>query len=136
MRESAELDQQEGKRAYAYIWNNFIEPNIKPKYIIGCRIKDKFHYGCVGKDSINYYSKVTKEFNCPFTGYCADMVLWDAWESFKKDFTKDTNVVNFISEVEYNTEKFLDDEDDYYYSDDYIKDIADGLEFTEEGEIY
>jgi hypothetical protein len=66
------------------------------------------------------------------------MLLWDAWESFKKDFTKDTSVVNFISEVEYTIGRFLDDEDDYYYSDDYIKDIieGDGLEFTEEGEIY
>ena len=96
----------EGKRAYAYIWNNFIEPNIKSKYICGCKINGKLHYKCVSKDSISYYSKVTKEFNCPFTGYCADMILWDAWESFKKDFTKDTNVVNFISEVEYTTEKF------------------------------
>ena len=110
----------EGNRAYAYIWNNFIEPSIKPKHI-----------------SKNYYSKVTKEFNCPFTGYPADMLLWDAWESFKKDFTKYTNVVNFISEVEYTIGKFLDDEDNYYYSDDYIKDIieAEGIEFTENGDI-
>ena len=66
------------------------------------------------------------------------MLLWGAWESFKKDFTKDTSVVNFISEVEYTIEKFLDDEDDYYYSDDYIKDVieANELEFTEKGEIY
>ena len=132
-----EILNLEGKRAYAYIWNNFIEPNIKPKYICGCKINDKLHYKCVGKDSISYYSKVTKGFDCPFTGYCADMLLWDAWESFKKDFTKDTSVVNFISEVEYTIGRFLDDEDDYYYSDDYIKDIieGDGLEFTEEGEI-
>lgn len=115
----------EGNRACAYIWNNFIEPNIKPKYICDCK-------------NVGYYSKVTKEFNCPFTGYCADMLLWDAWESFKKNFTKYTNVVNFISEVEYTIEKFLNDEDNYYYSDDYIKDVieAEGIEFTEKGEIY
>ena len=127
----------EGNRAYAYIWNNFIEPNIKPKYICGCKIDGKFHYGGVGKGSVSYYSKVTKEFNCPFTGYCADMLLWDAWESFKKDFTKYTNVVNFISEVEYTIGRFLDDEDNYYYSDDYIKDVieAEEIEFTENGDI-
>lgn len=127
----------EGNRAYAYIWNNFIEPNLKPKYICGCKIDGKLHYGCVGKGSISYYSKVTKEFNCPFTGYCGDMLLWDAWESFKKDFTKYTNVVNFISEVEYTIGRFLDDEDNYYYSDDYIKDVieAEEIEFTENGDI-
>ena len=126
-----------GNRAYAYIWNNFIEPNLKSKYICGCFVDKKLHYGTVGVNSKHYYSKVTKEFNCPFTGYCGDMILWDAWESFKKDFTKDTIVLNFISEVEYTIEKFLDNEDDYYYSDDYIKDVieAEGIEFTENGDI-
>lgn len=123
-----EILSLEGNRAYAYIWNNFIEPNIKPKYISN---------GWVDNRHRSYYSKVTKEFNCPFTGYCGDMLLWDAWESFKKDFTKDTSVVNFISEVEYTIGRFLDDEDNYYYSDDYIKDVieAEGIEFTENGDI-
>lgn len=126
-----------GNRAYAYIWNNFIEPNLMPKYITGCFVDKKLHYGAVGVNSKHYYSKVTKEFNCPFTGYCGDMILWDAWESFKKDFTKDTIVLNFISEVEYTIEKFLDSEDEYYYSDEYVIDCieADGTEFTENGDI-
>ena len=128
----------EGARAYAYVWNNFIEPNLTPKFICGCKIKDKFHYGCVSKDSINYYSKVTKEFNCPFTGYCADMLLLDAFNVWKDDLREfETTVECFLNRVGYAIENFLDSEEEYYDSDEYVEDmiIANDYEFTEDGEI-
>lgn len=142
---TSDLDEEmlelKGKRAIAYVWNNFIEPNLKPKYICGCKIDGKLYYGCVGKGSISYYSKVTKEFNCPFTGYCADMLLWDAWVYFKDEvrkFNNEMTVEAFINRVGYTVEKFLDDEDDWYDSDEYIiEEIeANNVEFYEDEQVY
>ena len=75
---------------------------------------------------------------CPFTGFHADMILWDAWEEFKKRLNKDIDIYDFYAIVEEAVRKFLDEEDEYYYSDEYIIDEinANQVEFTEEGHIY
>lgn len=127
-----------GARAYKYVWNNFIEPNLTPKFICGCKIKGKLHYGCVSKDSINYYSKVAKEFNCPFTGYCADMLLLDAFNVWKDDVKEyETDVECFLNRVGYCIENFLNEEEAYYDSNEYIEEMieANNFEFDEDGEI-
>ena len=113
-----------GARAYKYVWNNFIEPNLKGKYI--------------SNGHKNYYSKVTKEFNCPFTGYCADMLLLDAFNVWKDDLREfETTVECFLNRVGYAIENFLDSEEEYYDSDEYVEDmiIANDYEFDEDGEI-
>lgn len=116
---SDEVLELEGLRAYKYVWNNFIEPNLTGK----------------GKAT-----RHQMEYCCPFTGCYADMILWDAWEEFKNDFVKfnrEIDVYGFYARLERAIKKFLDDEDEYYYSDEYVIDCidSDGTEFTEEGEI-
>jgi hypothetical protein len=126
-----EILELNGTRAMVYIWNNFIEPNLKGKYISN---------GWVDKRHRSYYSKVTKEFSCPFTGYCADMLLWDAWQYWKEDVRKynhETTVECFLNRVGYTIENYLDEEDRYYDSDECVDEMisSDDVEFTEEGEL-
>ena len=121
-----------GVRAYAYVWNNYIEPNLKGKYISN---------GWCDKRHRCYYSKVTKEFNCPFTGYCTDMLLWDAWNYWKDEvrkFNTEQTVAGFICRVQYVIEDYLEKQRDYFLSDEfameYLLDM--GEVFTERGERY
>ncbi len=136
-----EVLELEDSRAMAYIWNNWIEPNIKGKYIVGCKTNKGFTYNCVGKDSKSYYSKVTKEFSCP-TGFCYDMVLWDAWEQWKSDFKLHQNrkrgdrwirmdVADFLTILEDKMTKMVMDEAEYRDSDEFIKE-----ELQERGEYF
>lgn len=110
----------EDSRAMAYIWNNWIEPNIKGKY---------YYKSCHER-----YGTAIKEFSCPFTGVCYDMVLWDAWEEWKSDFKKShgkyaITVDNFIDILEHKMTKMVMDEAEYRDSDEYIKE-----ELQERGE--
>lgn len=135
------VEELKGKRAIAYVWNNFIEPNLTPKYITGCFVDGKLHYDAVSSNSKHYYSKVSKEFSCPFTGTVADMILWDAWIYFKdevKKFNNEMTVEAFVNRVGYMVEKFLDEEDEYYYSDEYIIEEIESndVEFYEDGQVY
>lgn len=121
-----------GKRAYAYVWNNYIEPNLKGKYISN---------GCVDVRGRHYHSKVTKEFDYPFTGYCADMLLWDAWLYWKDEvrkFNTEQTVEGFICRVQYVIEDYLEKQRDYFLSDEYAMEylLDMGEVFTESGERY
>ena len=127
--ESEEVQNLSGARAYAYVWNNYIEPNISKKYL-KWSAKDK-----------PLYAKIIKEYSCPFTGYCADDILWTAFEKWKaevKKFNTEQTVDGFIARVQYEINDFIDKDDDYYQSDEHIEEeLIDKSEvFTESGELY
>lgn len=120
-----------GKRAMAYVWNNYIEPNLEGKYI--------FNGWCNEKSRL-YHSKVTKWFDCPFTGLCTDMLLWDAWLYWKDEvrkFNTEQTVEGFICRVQYIINDYLKKDRDYFLSDEYAMEylLDMGEVFTEEGEM-
>lgn len=120
---SEEVDELIGVRAYAYVWNNYIEPNLIGKFL-------KFI------DDEVYYSKITKVMKYPFTGVCFDYVLFEAFNRFKDSFTLNSTVGDFISILEDVMNKTVDSEIDSKTSDEYIADClsADNYYFAD-GEI-
>lgn len=118
---NAEIDELIGVRAYAYVWNNYIEPNLKSKFL-GYR-NDKF-----------YYSKLTKEMEYPFTGTCFDYALFEAFNRFKDNFTLNSNVDDFISILEDVMNQTVQSQLDFIDSDEYIIDRLDDYYFAD-GEI-
>mgnify|MGYP003507507448 CR=1 FL=1 len=114
-----------GVRAYKYVYNNFIWPNIKGKYIFS------------GK--LSKHSKVLKEFSCPFTGYCLDAALYIVFKKFQNDIKSgyNTTVSEFIDMVAGELSKEISDDYNYQVSDEAIKEtiINNDYEFTQEGKI-
>lgn len=120
---SEEVDELIGNRAYAYVWNNYIEPNLKGKYL-GHR-NGKF-----------YYSNLTKVMEYPFTGICFDYALFEAFSRFKNNFTLNSTVNDFISILEDVMNKVVQDELDFLDSDEYIIDRLSGDDYYfADGEI-
>lgn len=82
-----------GRRAIAYIYNNYISPNLKGKYYstTGKYIDNKYKYKYT-------YSKCTKVFCCPFTGLYMDDDLYITFEKFcnKLKNNKQLKVSDFI----------------------------------------
>ena len=76
-----------GRRAIAYIYNNYISPNLKGKYYstTGKYIDNKYEYKYT-------YSKCTKEFNCLFTGTSKDYNLYDTWKEFIEKMRTNPNL--------------------------------------------
>ena len=123
-----EVLELEDSRAMAYIWNNWIEPNFKGKY---------YHKPCYER-----HGTAIKEFDCPLTGVCYDMVLWDAWEEWKAKFKRHQNekrgdrwirmdVADFLTILEGRMTKMVMDEAEYRDSDEFIKE-----ELQERGEYF
>lgn len=130
-------------RAMAYIWNNWIEPALKGKYI-GDLTKNNPH------KFTPYYSKITKHLDCCFTGICYDNALVDAWEEWKSEFRRlygwsHMDVEDFvkilqdkmtdyvIKEAEYRESKEyakeeLEDEDVWYFENGEIADVENIVE--------
>ena len=119
----------EDNRAMAYIWNNWIEPNLKGRY-----------YSMSHKER---RSNIKMEFDCPFTGVYCDNVLWDAWEEWIKEYRRCAkkgsyvDVDDFIHILEGAMTKVVTDEAEYKVSDEYIsEEIASREDFYfEDGEI-
>lgn len=76
-----------GRRAIAYVWNNYIETALTGKYYSTPmkQINGKYHYK-------NTYSKCIKEFNCPFTGTSADYNLYYTWKEFIEKMRTNQNL--------------------------------------------
>lgn len=108
-----------GVRAISYIYNNFIEPNIKFKY--------RKHMG-----SIPVYSTIFKDDYTCFTGYCSDYVLIEAYKEFLNDFRKTPalNIRDFLDILESNMSKEWSNENECQYSDmDYITEYFDANDY-------
>lgn len=123
-----------GTRLVKWVYNNWIEPNEKGKYY-GKFVKRNGHL-----DHINYYSKATKEWNCPLTGFCMDMVLYECYKYMVKK-TKEGeawNLEKFVEEVADEFRRQWQNEIDYRSSDEYIEGMieANNYEFYEDGSFY
>lgn len=126
---SADCDDLEGVRAYKYIVNNFFDSVDKKKLFYKewekCRRSNL--------DRNNWMD------NCPFTGWCYDCAVKDAWDVFCAELKSGgcPSVSDFLDELESH---YLDEQDKEYYGfdEDDARDIAEanGYEFLEDGTIY
>lgn len=127
-------DLVKGVRFVTWVFNNWIEPNMEGKYY-GKLIKRNGHL-----KNVNYYSKATKEWNCPFTGFCMDMVLKEVYDYMVKK-TKEGEVWNlkkFLDELGQRFQKGWQNEIDYRDSDEFIEEMieANNYEFYENGSLF
>ena len=124
-----ENDDLEGARAYAYIMNNFFEGVDKKKLV----------YKEWGKRRISHLDRKDWMDNCPFSGWCYDFAVKEAWDSWCNDLRqgKSPSVRDFLDNLEWAYLKELSDE--YYGFNEYdARDLAEsnGYEFLEDGTIY
>lgn len=125
-------DELEGIRAYKYIVNNFFDGVEKRKVV----------YKDLGKRCTSRISHLERKDwmdNYPFSGWCYDFAVKDAWESWCNDLRegKSPSVRDFLDELEWAYLKELSDE--YYgFTDNDARDYAEGngYEFLEDGTIY
>ena len=122
-----------GKRAIAYIWNNFIEPNLTYKQYwtnLTYDENNKVHF----KKRV---SKCQKHFSCPFTGTCFDDTLYGTFQQFCKKIKNGEvlKVSDFIESVANNLSKDWNSNIDYIFSEEYIKEDIEinNIEFYEDG---
>lgn len=127
-----------GVRALKWVYNNWVFPTFKGKYfskLVPCD-KDKEHP--MGVRVVKRYSKATPVFDCPLTGFCMDMNLFEAYGLIQQDVKegKDVSVMGFLSLLE---EKLCEEwlkECEYRDSDDYIDEMLQAnYEFYEDGRI-
>ena len=124
-----------GSRAVAYIYNNWIRPNMNGKY-----------YATPGKwiDGVYTYthtrSKCTLEFSCPFTGYYIDDCLIIAYKKFCECVRINPlfNVGDFVGVLSECVSEFLQNDYNYSISDENIASMLDcnDYEFLENGVDY
>ena len=84
-----------GSRAMAYIYNNWIMPNMRGKYYSALVSRNKREL--VYKKR---YSKCTFVFECPFTGYGLDNCITEAYNEFCELIRKNTIEANIIEFIE------------------------------------
>ena len=126
-----------GKRAIAYICNNFIDPYVKGKFYSTPGSYDangKYHYK-------KRCSRVQFSLeDCPFTGYCMDCNLYAAYQEFLKDIKKDykLTVGDFITMVEKRLSKAWTSDNEYQQTDEYITDaiVNNEYEYLQDGSQY
>ena len=116
-----------GRRAVAYIWNNFIDPNLKGKYFStpGKYIDGKYTYK-------KRYSKCTKVFDCPFTGLYMDDDLYTTFQNFCEEMKSNKNltVSDFIEMLADRLSSDWNSQIDWLLSEENIK------EEIENNELY
>lgn len=125
----AENDDLEGARAYAYIMNNFFEGVDKKKLV----------YKEWEKRRVSHLDRKDWMDNCPFSGWCYDFAVKEAWDSWCNDLRegKGPSVRDFLDELEWAYLKELSDE--YYgFNEEDARELAEanGYEFLEDGTIY
>lgn len=135
-RETEDIENLSGKRAWAYIWNNYLYPNREYKTYW----KDKVIH-CDGRKNWKRKSKISFGWdNCPFTGYCADCCFIEAWREWQKLFRNNSTltVEDFIDLVAINLSKEWTNDNKYQNSDEAIAEILsiNEYEFTEDGNRY
>jgi hypothetical protein len=121
-------DYLEGVRAYKYIYNNFIYPNRKAKYL---KWSDKKGRGM--------YSRLQSGYDCNFTGVCYDYILWDAWKDFKAYIRngEQTSIDDFCYILSGKIKDEFENIEKWVYSDEYARETceANNYEFDENGEV-
>ena len=127
-----------GIRAWKYVWNNFIEPNLKGKYY-----SSPFHEVPVSKEHPagiahkSRHSNVIMQFSCPFTGYYMDDTLWIIWNKHKADFAGGYTVKDFIYDVASKCGEEWTDDNEGQLTDEAVDESLEinDYEFTKEGKI-
>lgn len=127
-------DELQGKRAWAFIENNFITPNEQPKtYYLNHVLY------CDGRKNWARKSKIWFNISdCPFTGYIADCCFFEAWRDWKNNFSSKSTVADFVDAVAEKLSKEWTNDNEYQYSDEGIIELieANDFEFYENGGIY
>ena len=124
-----------GKRAMAYIYNHYINPNTKAKtyWLNHCIYAD-------GRKNWKRKSRITYTLDdCPFTGYCMDDAFADAWNEWKRNFNNDFSTVEgFIRAVGNKLGSYWTTDNEWLMSDECIAETLEvnGYEFTEDGSHY
>ena len=124
-----------GRRAIAYIYNNWINPNMKGKYYAtpGKWINGAYTY-------THTYSKCTFEFSCPFTGYYIDDCLIDAYKKFCECVRINplSGIGDFIDIISECVSECLQNDYNCSISDEYVAELltANSYEFLENGVDY
>ena len=131
-----DIEDISGIRAWKYVWNNFIEPNLEGKYyslpFYSVPVSKEHPAGI---DNKSRHSKIIMHFSCPFTGYYMDDALINTWNEHKKDFAGNYTVADFIDDVAANCSKYWTTDNEYQFSDESVDEMlaVNGYEFTEEG---
>ena len=125
----AKNDGLEGTRAYAYIVNTFF----------GGIDKKKLVYKEWEKRRISHLDRKDWIDNCPFSGWCYDYAVKEAWDSWCNDLRegRSPSVRDFLDELEWAYLKELSDE--YYgFDEECARNLAEanGYEYLEDGTIY
>ena len=131
---SDNIENLKGKRAYAYIYNNFLFPNRSAKTYW---LDNIIH--CDGRKNWSRKSKLFFGWDdCPFTGYCADYCFIEAWREWVKDFNKNSTVEDFIITVADKLGKEWTSDNEYQMSDEYIIEMFDihDVEFLKDGTVF
>lgn len=122
-------DGLEGARAYAYIMNNFF----------GGVDKKKLVHKEWEKGRISHLDRKDWMDNCPFSGWCYDFAVKEAWENWCNDLRegKGPSVRDFLDELEWAYLKELSDEYDGFNEED-ARELAEAneYEFLEDGTLY
>lgn len=122
---NSEIEELQGKRAYSYIVNNYIIPNLK----------FKTYYRKCNRRISNIFSIFD---DCLFTGYYLDMAFNEAWKNWKKSFNSKSKVKDFLHmvETELGSEWSIDNE--YQMKDENIIEQIEinDYEFYENGDVY
>lgn len=130
IRLDAENDDLEGVRAYSYIVNNFFNTVDKKKFYFDKDWNNRRKSNLERKDWLD---------NCPFTGWCYDFAVKDAWENWCNDLRKGNSpsVRDFLDELE---QAYLKEQHNEYYNFDKedARDLADAneYEYLEDGTLY
>lgn len=133
-RETEDIENLCGKRAWTYIWNNYLYPSREYKTYW----KDRVIH-CDGRKNWTRKSKISYGWDdCPFTGYCADCCFIEAWREWKKNFNKYSTVGEFINLVAEKLEEEWTNDNEYQISDEGIIEAIEAYdyEFLEDGTFY
>ena len=124
-----------GSRAMAYIYNNWIMPNMKGKYYAtpGKWINGAYTY-------THTRSKCTLEFSCPFTGYYMDDCLIIAYKKFCECVRINPlfDIGDFVDILSECVSECLQNDYNYSISDEHMAELlaANDYEFLENGVDY
>ena len=126
-KEDEEVLNLKGVRAYKFIYNNYIKPYRKGKYLT--------HY-----KNKAIYSKVIFNYDSVFTGVGFDVVLFDCFKEFTELIKngKNLTIQDFINLVAEKYGEVWTNSNEYELSNEFIIDtfINNDYEFLEDGSKY
>lgn len=132
-----EIEELTGVRALKWVWNNWIEKTLRGKVIGKLFPCEKSKEHPTGLDYKFYYSKATKEFSCPFTGFTMDMVFMETYQHMQEEVRegKEPDIDDFLKDLESRLCEDWLSEIEYRDSDEYIDEMieANDYEFYENG---